>query len=129
VTAGDILGGLMIGGLMGLVGQGARAAVGLKKMNDLASDQELGWSDVFVASRLIVSLVTGFLAGVAAAVAIGIDNISNGFTQDMLVKLAAAGYAGTDAIEAFTASFGSPATTTVDQAAAAKPLSVCPKSS
>ena len=123
MTSGDALGALMVGGLMGLVGQGARAAIGLKKMNDLAGDQELGWSDVFVASRLIVSLVIGFLAGVVAAITIGIDNISSAFTQDILIKLAAAGYAGTDAIEAFTASLGSPATTSTSQTAAAKPLS------
>jgi hypothetical protein len=42
-------------------------------MNDLASNQALGWGDVFVASRLIVSLVIGFLAGIVAAIAIGVD--------------------------------------------------------
>jgi soluble lytic murein transglycosylase-like protein len=103
-ASNDVLGALMIGGLMGLVGQGARAAIGLKKMNDLASNQNLGWNDVFVASRLIVSLIIGFVAGVVTAVGIGIDTIvANGATADILVKLAAAGYAGTDAIEAFTA--------------------------
>ena len=47
MAAGDVLGALMIGGVMGLVGQGARAALGLKKMNDLAIDKDLGWNDVF----------------------------------------------------------------------------------
>jgi soluble lytic murein transglycosylase-like protein len=102
-TAGDVLGVLMIGGVMGLVGQGARAAIGLKKMNDIASDQELGWSDVFVASRLIISLIIGFLAGVITAITIGVDVIAAAVTGDTLAKIAAAGYAGTDAIEAFTA--------------------------
>jgi soluble lytic murein transglycosylase-like protein len=125
MTASDVLGALMVGGLMGLVGQGARAAIGLKKMNDLASDSDnnLGWNDVFVASRLIISLVIGFLAGVVAAIAIGIDAISTAFTSDMLIKLAAAGYAGTDAIEAFTASLASPGGKTTAQAPAAKPIS------
>jgi hypothetical protein len=124
MAAGDVLGALMIGGVMGLVGQGARAALGLKKMNDLAIDQDLGWNDVFVASRLIVSLIIGFLAGVIAAVTLGVENISTAFTPDMLTKLAAAGYIGTDAVEAFTAGLGgSPADTTTGQTSAANPLS------
>jgi soluble lytic murein transglycosylase-like protein len=124
MAAADVLGALMIGGLMGLVGQGARAALGLKKMNDHAIDQNLGWNDVFAASRLIVSLIIGFLAGVIAAISLGVENIANTFTPDMLTRLAAAGYVGTDAIEAFTASLGSSsASTTTGQTGAAKPLS------
>ena len=61
----DVFGAILLGGTLGLVGQGARVAVGLKKMNDTAQDQSLGWSDIFVASRLVVSLIIGFLAGVA----------------------------------------------------------------
>src|SRR6202040_1671752 len=70
---------------------------------DVAKDQDLGWNDVFVAGRLIVSLIIGFLAGVIAAISLGVENIATAFAPDMLTKLAAAGYIGTDAIEAFTA--------------------------
>jgi Transglycosylase SLT domain len=124
MVAGDVLGALIIGGLMGLVGQGARVALGLKKMNDLANDQDLGWNDVFVASRLVVSLIIGFIAGVIAAISLGIENISTAFTPDMLTKLAAAGYIGTDAIEAFTTGLGSsPGNTTTGHKAVAPPPS------
>ena len=124
MVAGDVLGALMIGGLMGLVGQGARAAIGLKKMNDVAKIQDLGWNDVFVAGRLIVSLIIGFLAGVIAAISLGVENIATAFAPDMLTKLAAAGYIGTDAIEAFTAGLaGSTDNTSSGQTSAAKPLS------
>jgi soluble lytic murein transglycosylase-like protein len=124
MTTGDVLGALLIGGLMGLVGQGARAALGLKKMNDLANDQGLGWNDVFAASRLVVSLIIGFLAGVVTAIGLGVDTIASAFTPDMLTKLAAAGYIGTDAIEAFTAGLaGSSSTTATTGQSTAKPLS------
>jgi soluble lytic murein transglycosylase-like protein len=121
MAAGDVLGVLMIGGLMGLVGQGARAAIGLKKMNDLANNQGLGWNDIFIASRLIVSLAIGFLAGVVAVIGIGVDSVSSALTGDMLIKLAAAGYAGTDAIEAFTSSLAT-SSGTATNTAATKPL-------
>lgn len=104
----DVFGAILLGGTLGLVGQGARAAIGLKKMNDTAQDQSLGWSDVFVASRLVVSLIIGFLAGVAGTFALGIDKLIN-LQQgqlDVLFGIVAAGYAGTDAIEAFIARIG-----------------------
>ena len=123
MAAGDVLGALLIGGLMGLVGQGARAALGLKKMNDLPANQDLGWNDLFVASRLVVSLIIGFLAGVVTAIGLGIETITTAFTPDMLTKLAAAGYIGTDAIEAFTAGLATSSGTPAAGQPVAKPLS------
>jgi soluble lytic murein transglycosylase-like protein len=110
MTSGDALSALMIGGLMGMIGQSARAAIGLKKMNDMAQSQNLSWQDVFVTSRLVISLIIGFLAGAIAAITLGLDTLATAAPHDMLIKLAAAGYAGTDAIEAFTANLaGTPA--------------------
>jgi hypothetical protein len=117
MTTSDVLSALLLAGLMGLAGQGARAAVGLKKMNDVARDNDLGWNDVFTASRLIISLIIGFLAGVAGAFAIGIDTLKG--STDELLKLAAAGYVGTDAIEAFTAQISGAPTTVAPASAAA----------
>ncbi len=90
-----VLGALLLGGLMGMVGQAIRAIAGLKKMNDS--------SDTFVASRLAVSLMIGFVAGVIAAVTVGLGklvqiDLSN---LQVLFGIAGAGYAGTDFIEAF----------------------------
>ena len=101
MTTNDTLGALLLAGLMGLVGQGARAAVGLKKANDDAQLKGLGWNDVFVASRLVVSLIIGFIAGVATGIAMGLESLNG--TTNVLLKLAAGGYVGTDALEAFIA--------------------------
>ncbi len=63
----SVLMALVLAGLLGMLGQGVRALAGLKKMNDDAGKQDADSADLFIASRLIVSLLIGFLAGVAAA--------------------------------------------------------------
>ena len=89
----------------GLVGQGSRAVIGLKKLNDSNSLRDPSSGDVFVASRLLVSLMIGFISGVVASIALGLDKLTNvdAGNLDVLLGIAAAGYAGTDAIEAFVA--------------------------
>jgi hypothetical protein len=113
----EILSALALGGLMGLVGQGSRAVIGLKKLNDSNQKSDPAQSEVFVASRLLVSLMIGFISGVAASVAMGLDKLVNISVDnlDVLLSIAAVGYAGTDAIEAFIARIGpvSAPTTTV----------------
>jgi hypothetical protein len=98
-----ILIALLLTGLLGMIGQGTRAIVGLKKMNDDAAQQNASTADLFVAARLVVSLLIGFVAGIAAGLALGIDKITSIKVADinMLLGIAAAGYAGTDFIESF----------------------------
>jgi hypothetical protein len=96
---------LLVAGMLGMLGQAVRVIAGLKKMNDDASLQATSAADLFNAARLIVSLLIGFLAGIAAGLAIGLDKLT-GITAnstDVLLGIAAAGYAGTDFIEAFAA--------------------------
>jgi putative chitinase len=99
----DALKALLLAGLMGMVGQGARAIVGLKSMTDQAAAQGLDQNDLFRAARLLVSLMIGFVSGVAAAFLLGIDKVVavTAANNQVLLGLAAAGYAGTDAIEGF----------------------------
>ena len=87
------------GGLVGALGQSARAIVGLKKVNDATSGTDATPADVIVASRLLTSIAIGFVAGAGAA--IGIVNPSIAIPGEQIFALAAAGYAGTDAIEGF----------------------------
>ena len=106
----EILGALALAGLMGMVGQGARVFIGLKKLRDEMAANSPDEQDLFVASRLIVSLLYGFVAGIAAGFALGLDQII-GITKtdvSLLMGLAAAGYAGADAIEAFTSRIVTP---------------------
>ena len=98
---------LVFCGVLGLVGQGARAAIGLKTMLDYRTPA--GTGAVFNLARLLVSLTIGFLAGVVTALvlwgtakdgnlaaAVPIEDFASA------MKFVVAGYIGTDAIEAFT---------------------------
>jgi len=106
----DVLLALLLSGLMGLLGQGVRAAVGLKSAATLSAGAPTQQSQ-FNAAYFGLSLMIGFIPGVLAGIGVGLDNIINikptapGNTIDIkvLLGLAAAGYAGADFIEnAFT---------------------------
>jgi hypothetical protein len=58
---------LLLSGVMGLLGQGARTVIGLKSMTDDAKALNVTPNDLFQAARLLTSLMIGFLVGVAAA--------------------------------------------------------------
>jgi hypothetical protein len=93
---------LLLGGILGLFGQGSRAALGLKTLSDFANAPNPSQSDVFNAARFTISLSIGFLAGIAAALSYmfaGGDVVN--ITGKSLLAFAAAGYIGTDAIESF----------------------------
>ena len=119
MEATSIFAVLAIGGLMGAVGQGVRVAPGLKKAHDEAADQNQPFKDTFETSRLVISLLIGAFIGILTIIPIGgyvtIDEFyrtwelvgaSNDDRQkalasvgELLVGLAAAGYAGTDFVE------------------------------
>lgn len=102
MAAGEVLQVLFLGGLLGLFGQGARAIVGLKTLSDYASSPNPTEADVFNAARLIISLIIGFIAGIAAALAFEIaGGDSAKINGQTLLGFAGAGYVGTDVIEAF----------------------------
>jgi hypothetical protein len=61
-AAPEVLSNLLLCGLMGLVGQGARAAVGLKSNAANPPSQQ----SEFSAAYLLFSLMIGFIAGVLA---------------------------------------------------------------
>src|SRR5262249_13846145 len=106
MTISQVFATILLGGLMGLFGQGIRAVIGLKTMVDYASDQRTSESDLFSAARLIISLVIGFLAGIAATLTLGIKTLmDNAGDLHTLLGIAAAGYAGTDAIEGFISKY------------------------
>jgi len=100
---------LILGGLMGLLGQGARAVVGLKGMADSARARDLTPNDLFEAARLIVSLLIGFLVGLAAALIYikTTDPLKEPVWQ-VLIGFAASGYVGVDFLEGFISQYLSP---------------------
>jgi hypothetical protein len=100
----EVLGTIVLCGLMGLVGQGIRAAVGLKSSATLEA-QGGTQQTVFDAAYFSLSLMVGFIAGVLGAFAINGGNIGaiDLTSVKTLLALMAFGYAGTDFIEnAFT---------------------------
>jgi predicted chitinase len=97
--AGNILAALILCGLMGMLGQGVRAAVGLKSASRLPSPQA-DQNTEFSAAYFVLSLMIGFIAGVLAGIAIGILNTPNfEFNKQVLLGIAVSGYAGADFIE------------------------------
>src|SRR5262249_34336658 len=97
----EILVAILLSGIMGLFGQGIRAVIGLKRMGRLDNTNNIDEKNEFSASYLWLSLMIGFLSGIAAAFTIGFDKMIGVSKSDVTVLLgiAAAGYAGADVIE------------------------------
>jgi uncharacterized membrane protein YeaQ/YmgE (transglycosylase-associated protein family) len=96
---------IFLGGILGAAGQSARVIVGLKKVNDQADATNTDFSELIIPSRLLVSLLIGFVAGVLAAVAMQDDKPLANLSSAVLLGFAAAGYAGTDFIEGIMSRF------------------------
>lgn len=114
---------LVLAGLMGLLGQGARAVIGLKGMADEAKSQGVSPNDLYQAARLMTSLMIGMLVGLAAGV-IFIANGGSGanlFDWHTLLSFASSGYLGTDVLEGFISKYLAP-----DKPAAATPQATNP---
>ena len=103
LTANEWIQLLILGGILGTVGQGARVIVGLKKLSDEAAAAGEERQSLMVVSRLVISIALGFIAGALAAVLAGIK-LSEVSLQQVLA-LAAAGYVGADFIEGAMARF------------------------
>ena len=94
---------LLLGGILGIAGQLVRVVVGLKKANDEAISKNLTLKQTFDTSRLVVSILLGFVAGVLAMVSLTTfkcDFLQTD-TKKTIMALIVAGYAGTDFIEGF----------------------------
>ncbi|PTT72588.1 MULTISPECIES: hypothetical protein [unclassified Chryseobacterium] len=90
---------ILLGGLLGIVGQGVRMIVGLKKLNEENSQKKPGESiEKFHASRIWLSMFVGFTAGVLALIVKGIDE-KFVYTKELAFAIIGAGYSGADFIE------------------------------
>lgn len=98
-SAGNVLTALLLAGLMGLLGQGIRAAVGLKNSSKLS--QEPDQQAQFSAAYFSLSLMIGFIAGVLAGLVVGVNTLLKLDPENLkvLIGIAASGYAGADFIE------------------------------
>jgi len=101
MATNEILLQLLTGGLLGMTGQVLRVVVGLKKLNDEATQKGLRTKDLLVTSTLLISLLIGFGAGILAVLSISTFGDGTALSKSNLFALLAAGYAGTDFIEGF----------------------------
>jgi hypothetical protein len=86
---------ILLGTLMGVVGQGARVVVGIKKEHDEAAVSKKAMRDWFDGRELLASLLIGGIAGAFGAVVL----LGAAIDKQLLLSLAAAGYSGADFIE------------------------------
>jgi hypothetical protein len=100
VDSSSVLVTLLLCGLIGLLGQGVRAAVGLKKSLGVPQGQATQQA-TFSAAYFGLSLMIGFVAGVLAGIVIGLQKLIKIDLENMklLLGIAVAGYAGADFIE------------------------------
>jgi len=92
---------LILGGILGMIGQGIRVIVGLKKVNDQASDEGENFSTLFQSNKLALSLLIGFIAGTLAIIGVTSSMEITKPSKELIVTIIGAGYAGTDFIEGF----------------------------
>jgi hypothetical protein len=105
MTTQQLLLQLLLGGLLGITGQGIRIIIGLKKLNDEAQAKQVSMKQLTDNTRLRTSIFIGFVAGILAMLSL------TGFTEELsaatkplkeiIMGIIAAGYAGTDFIEGF----------------------------
>lgn len=91
---------VVLGAIVGGVGQGARAAVGIKKAREDATPKELKDGTWWDGRRLRISFLIGATAGVLYVVTqMQSGAISTDVSQGFLLSLVGVGYAGTDFVE------------------------------
>jgi uncharacterized membrane protein YbhN (UPF0104 family) len=87
---------LLLAMAMGVIGQTARTAIGLKKLHEkdpLKFKEDFSWPKIFISYSL------GIAASVLAALLNWEESFAGRIDTDGLLMLAAAGYAGSDLIE------------------------------
>jgi hypothetical protein len=102
MTIRDIICNVIAGGLLGILGQGIRIAVGLKKFNEdntMAAVKGQA-TEPFSASRLMVSIFIGFAAGAMGMLVNPVAGDKTYNTQG-IITIIAIGYSGSDFIEGF----------------------------
>lgn len=92
---------LLLGGFLGLIGQGIRVVTGLKKVHDQAAAEGKAFGELFEPSQLLISLLIGFIAGAVAVVSMNPAGTGGAIGRQTIITLLGAGYAGADFVEGF----------------------------
>jgi hypothetical protein len=97
-TAVDWIAYIVLGGVLGSLGQVIRSVAGLKKAQDATIGGAAGFGATFEWPVFVVSLIIGFTAGALACLTMAFPAALD---AKFLLTFIAAGYAGADFIEAF----------------------------
>lgn len=99
MSTADLINEILVGGLLGAIGQGIRVAVGLGKLNTSNVNKAIDGDDKeeFSPARLILSIFIGMIAGAIAALLKG--PVSDSGAKEYYFPIIAAGYSGADFIE------------------------------
>lgn len=95
-TVFDIINIIVAGGLLGILGQGIRMAIGLKKHSDANALKAAGDAEPVDTTRLWISIFIGAIAGALFLLVNGTTRLDD---REFLFSVIAAGYSGTDFIE------------------------------
>ncbi len=100
---------ILVGGLLGIIGQGIRMIVGIKKMKEVQSQNKLNNTNIpggdFDSRRLWLSVFIGFIAGALGGL-FAVDLMEPLKDKTVLATLIAIGYSGVDFIEGFISKMG-----------------------
>jgi hypothetical protein len=100
---------LVLGGILGMIGQGLRVIVGLKKLYDALADtgDSMGGTSRFDSRRLWLSLFIGFVAGSFGMILkIDYESVSTMImNKEFMISIVAIGYMGVDFIEGVMKSY------------------------
>lgn len=105
MTAQDLILQLLLGGILGIAGQGIRVMVGMKKLFDQSQQENKAFSELFSATFLLISIFIGFVAGLLATFAISDAGFKMEINKEAALSLIGSGYAGTDFIEGFVSKY------------------------
>jgi H+/Cl- antiporter ClcA len=97
MTVYEVLTYIVLGIILGAVGQSIRSLVGIKKASDEASFSQKEFKDWFDFKALFLSLIIGGAAGSLGAISL----LGTQIDKQFLLTIVAAGYAGADFIEGF----------------------------
>lgn len=90
---------LLLGALLGGLGQLLRAVIGVKKAWDAAAS-DAKFSDVFNTQHFLVTLALGLVVGVITGLFTAfVLTVQGHLSREQILLLVASGYAGSDALE------------------------------
>jgi len=92
-----LLSKILLGAVLGLIGQGIRVIIGLTKLKKESTDQA-AFNESFDIKELLLSLLIGAIAGILGVLSITTAKPDSKLS-DLTLQLIAIGYAGTDFIQ------------------------------